>query len=148
MEQVSSLRWNDCPVCAGMTVQFAAEQVSSLRGIRTLLSALPKIRTNPKRPLIWFLASVHHPLLYEILGSTLSRRHLQDARWLRVSVKIDAPGFGPHTLRVTAATNALEHDADIAKLREWLGHANIATTRICDGRKMRAEDSPTFKVNY
>ena len=30
----------------------------------------------------------------------------------------------------TAATNALDHQADIAKVQEWLGHANIATTRI------------------
>jgi site-specific recombinase XerD len=29
----------------------------------------------------------------------------------------------------TAATNALDHDADIAKLQEWLRHANIAKTR-------------------
>jgi len=39
----------------------------------------------------------------------------------------------------TAATNALDHDADIAKVQEWLGHANIATTRIYDRRKMRPE---------
>jgi integrase/recombinase XerD len=54
----------------------------------------------------------------------------------------------PHALRATAATNALDHDADIAKVREWLGHANIATTRIYDRRKMKPEDSPTFKVAY
>jgi integrase len=48
----------------------------------------------------------------------------------------------------TAATNALDHQADIAKVREWLGHANIATTRIYDHRKTRPEDSPTFKVEY
>jgi len=43
-----------------------------------------------------------------------------------------ALGFtiGAHSLRATAATNALDHQADIAKLQEWLGHANIATTRI------------------
>lgn len=64
------------------------------------------------------------------------------------SLKIDAAGFGPHALRATAATNALEHEADIAKVQEWLGHANIATTRIYDRRKVRSEDSPTFKVNY
>ena len=29
-----------------------------------------------------------------------------------------------------------------------LGHANIATTRIYDHRKMRPEDRPTFKVAY
>lgn len=56
--------------------------------------------------------------------------------------------LGPHALRATAATNALDHEADIARVQEWLGHANIATTRIYDRRKMRPEDSPTFKVAY
>ncbi len=56
--------------------------------------------------------------------------------------------FGPHALRATAATNALDHEADIAKVQEWLGHANIATTRLYDRRRMRPEDSPTFKVAY
>jgi site-specific recombinase XerD len=56
--------------------------------------------------------------------------------------------IGAHALRVTAATNALDNQAEIAKVQEWLGHANIATTRIYDHRKTRPEDSPTFKVNY
>ena len=56
--------------------------------------------------------------------------------------------IGVHALRATAATNALEHEADIAKVQEWLGHANIATTRLYDRRKNRPEDSPTFKVSY
>ena len=56
--------------------------------------------------------------------------------------------FGPHALRATAATNALDHGADIDKVQEWLGHANIATTRIYDRRTTRPEDSPTFKVSY
>jgi len=56
--------------------------------------------------------------------------------------------IGAHSLRATAATNALEHEADIAKVQEWLGHANIATTRLYDRRKSRPEDSPTFKVSY
>jgi site-specific recombinase XerD len=56
--------------------------------------------------------------------------------------------IGAHALRATAATNALDHQADIAKVQEWLGHANIATTRIYDHRKTRPEDSPTFKVYY
>ncbi|MGS0741795.1 tyrosine-type recombinase/integrase [Glaciimonas sp. GG7] len=64
------------------------------------------------------------------------------------SLKMDIAGFGPHALRATAATNALDHEADIAKVQEWLGHANISTTRIYDRRKMRPEDSPTFKVAY
>ena len=61
-----------------------------------------------------------------------------------------ALGFeiGAHALRATAATNALDHQADIAKVQEWLGHSNIATTRLYDHRKTRPEDSPTFKVSY
>lgn len=61
---------------------------------------------------------------------------------------IDVEHFSPHSLRATAATNALEHEADIAKVQEWLGHANIATTRLYDKRRTRPEDSPTFKVSY
>jgi site-specific recombinase XerD len=61
-----------------------------------------------------------------------------------------ALGFeiGAHSLRATAATNALDHKAEIAKVQEWLGHANISTTRLYDRRKSRPEDSPTFKVSY
>jgi site-specific recombinase XerD len=62
--------------------------------------------------------------------------------------KITIDGFGVHSLRATAATNALEHEADIAEVQEWLGHANIATTRLYDRRKHRPEDSPTFKIAY
>lgn len=60
----------------------------------------------------------------------------------------DIERLGAHALRATAATNALDHEADIAKVQEWLGHANIATTRLYDRRKHRPEDSPTFKVSY
>ena len=54
--------------------------------------------------------------------------------------------IGAHALRATEATNALDHQADIAEVQEWLGHANIATTY--DHRRTRPEDSPTFKVAY
>ena len=63
-------------------------------------------------------------------------------------VGLNVVGFCVHSLRATAATNALEHAADIAKVQEWLGHANIATTRLYDKRKSRPEDSPTFRVAY
>jgi integrase len=52
----------------------------------------------------------------------------------RVGVNIE--GFGAHSLRAMAATNALDHEAD------------IATMRLYDRRKTRPEDSPTFKVRY
>lgn len=56
--------------------------------------------------------------------------------------------MGPHALRATAATNALDHGSDIAKVQEWLGHSNISVTRLYDKRKTRPEDSPTFKIEY
>jgi integrase len=40
--------------------------------------------------------------------------------------------IGAHALRATAATNARDHQADIAKVQEWQAHANISTTRIYD----------------
>jgi integrase/recombinase XerD len=53
-----------------------------------------------------------------------------------------------HSMRATAATNAFSNEADIAKVQEWLGHANVSTTRLYDQRKTRPEDSPTFDVKY
>jgi integrase/recombinase XerD len=65
-----------------------------------------------------------------------------------VGITVDVHGFCVHSLRATAATNALAHNADIAKVQEWLGHANVSPTRIYDKRRMRPEESPTFKVEY
>jgi site-specific recombinase XerC len=45
-------------------------------------------------------------------------------------------GDGQHC--IAAATNAIDHDAAIAKVQEWLAHANTATTRIYDRRKMKS----------
>jgi site-specific recombinase XerD len=53
-----------------------------------------------------------------------------------------------HSMRATAATNALSNEADIAKVQEWLGHANVSTTRLYDRRKTRPEDGPTFHAKY
>jgi len=63
-------------------------------------------------------------------------------------LRISSEGFGPHALRATATTNALEHGADIAKVQKWLGHASVATTQLYDRRQSRPEDSPTFQVEY
>ena len=65
-----------------------------------------------------------------------------------VRLGIEIEGMGPHALRATSATNALQNGSDIAEVQEWLGHSNISTTRLYDRRKMKAEDSPTFKVKY
>jgi integrase/recombinase XerD len=56
--------------------------------------------------------------------------------------------IGAYACRATAGTNALDHGADIAKVKDWFGHANLSTTQLYDRRKSRPEDSPTFKVAY
>jgi site-specific recombinase XerD len=57
-------------------------------------------------------------------------------------------GLCVHSMRATAATNALTNKADIAKVQEWLGHEDISTTRLYDRRSSKPEDSPTFAVKY
>ena len=91
--------------------------------------------------------------LFQAVGNRaggLAKAITADAIYKIVRGYSAALGFeiGAHALRATAATNALDHQADIAKVQEWLGHANIATTRIYDHRKTRTEDSPTFKIAY
>lgn len=68
-------------------------------------------------------------------------------KWALVA-GLDATTISNHCLRATAATNALSNQADIATVQEWLGHSNISTTKLYDRRKTKAEDSPTFQVNY
>jgi integrase len=45
-------------------------------------------------------------------------------------------------LRATAATNALDRGADLGKVQEWLGHANVSTTRLYDRRRSRPRTAP------
>jgi integrase/recombinase XerD len=63
-------------------------------------------------------------------------------------ISAEAVGVCVHSMRATAATNALDNKSDIAKVQEWLGHANVSTTRLYDRRKSKPEDSPTFHVKY
>jgi len=49
-------------------------------------------------------------------------------------IKAEANGLCVYSLRATAATHALSHEADIAKVQEWPGHANVSATRLCDRR--------------
>ena len=59
-----------------------------------------------------------------------------------VGITVDVHGFCVHSRRATAATNALAHNADIAKVQEWFGHVNVSTTRIYDKRRMSAGGKP------
>jgi hypothetical protein len=59
--------------------------------------------------------------------------------------------FGPNQIEIkcdtTPPTRSITRPTS-PRFRKWLGHANIATTRIYDHRRTRPEDSPTFKVAY
>jgi site-specific recombinase XerD len=65
-----------------------------------------------------------------------------------IGLSSEVVGLCVYSMRATAATNALLHEADISKVKDWLGHANISTTQLYDRRKTRPEDSPTFRVKY
>jgi len=65
-----------------------------------------------------------------------------------LKVGIQAGRFSTHSLRATAATNALNNREDIRKVQHWLGHANVSTTAMYDKRENRPEDSPTYRVRY
>lgn len=70
--------------------------------------------------------------------------------WKRYAQKVglvaDVLGVCAHSMRATAATNALDNRADIAKVQEWLGRADISTIRMYDKRLSRPENSLSFKV--
>ncbi len=78
--------------------------------------------------------SIYHNVVRKYAGTT--------------GINAEVMGLCVHSMRATAATNALSNEADIAKVQEWLGHANVSTTRLYDRRKSKPEDSPTFKVKY
>lgn len=50
--------------------------------------------------------------------------------------------------QATAATTALEHEADIIEVQAWLGHANVSTTQLYDRRESRPQHSPAYTVKY
>jgi integrase len=62
------------------------------------------------------------------------------------SVGVDIEGFGAHSLRATAATNALDHEADIAKVQERLGHANIAASRSISSCFSLMTVAPPYRI--
>jgi site-specific recombinase XerD len=63
-------------------------------------------------------------------------------------VGIDTGKFSTHSLRATAASNAIRRGVDIRKVQRWLGHASIQTTAMYDKNVDRPEDSPTYSVRY
>ena len=147
--------------------RLSVQDMQERRGIKHLRvhGKGGKLRYLPMHPVAlerihaYLEASGHHleqaasPLFMPLRGKTTGAGLSADGIYALVgryakAAGIEVAGLGVHGLRATAATNALEHEADIAKVQQWLGHANISTTKIYDRRNSRPEDSPTFKVRY
>lgn len=143
------------------------DDIQERRGIKHLrihgkggkLRFLPLHPVAAERIYVYLEASGHHqvdakaPLFIPLRGRTTGAGISANGIYAVVgsyarAAGIEVAGLGVHGLRATAATNALEHEADIAKVQAWLGHSNISTTKIYDRRQFRPEDSPTFRVKY
>jgi len=79
-------------------------------------------------------------------------RHLDPASVYQILFEIrprnrpQRRGYGPMCAFAAChgSNNALSHDSDIAKVQEWLGHADVSTTRPMTGARASPKDSPTF----
>ncbi|KPZ10732.1 hypothetical protein ALO41_00781 [Pseudomonas amygdali pv. ulmi] len=141
--------------------------IQERRGIKHLrihgkggkLRFLPLHPVAAERIYVYLEASGHHqldgkpPLFLPLRGPSTGAGISADGLYALVghyakAAGIKVAGLGVHSLRATAATNALQHEVDITKVQVWLSQANISTTRIYDRRQIRPEDSPTFRVKY
>jgi integrase/recombinase XerD len=135
-----------------------------IKGKREKIRFIP-VHAMAQRLIVNYLALAKHgveptdPLFCPVKNNRTGRldRHLDPGSVYRnivmkygreTGIDTEVNGLCVHSLRATAATNALSHESDIAKVQEWLGHANVSTTRLYDRRKTRPEDSPTFRVKY
>ena len=129
----------------GGKMRFVPVHPHTIQRVREYLARVEHAQ-NPRAALFWPVKNPSSGVLEKPLtGHAIYKNIVQ--KYAR-ELGIERRAICVHGLRATAATNALEHSADIAKVQEWLGHSNISTTRLYDRRKTRPEDSPTFKVNY
>jgi site-specific recombinase XerD len=122
----------------GGKIRYIPAHLHSLQRIAEYLDAVASAR-DPKAPLFTSVKDggpLSAQAIYYLVRHYANLSH------------VDANACRPHALRATWATNALDHQADIAQVQDVLGHSSIATTRLYDRRKSRPEDSPVFKVRF
>ena len=128
-------------------VRFVPVHVPAQRLIEEYL-ALAHHAANTAEPVFRPVTNNRTGELDRALHPTSGYRNIVLKYGLETGISAEVTGLCLHSLHGTAATNALSHEADIAKVQEWLGHANVSTTRLYDQRETRPEDSPTFRVRY
>ncbi|MGH7068506.1 MAG: tyrosine-type recombinase/integrase [Acetobacteraceae bacterium] len=128
-------------------IRFVPVNAAAQRTIEDYL-ALAGHRADAEGPLFRPVKNNRTGRLDRPLDPASVYRNIVRKYGLQTGISAEVNGLCVHSLRATAATNALAHDSDIAKVQEWLGHANVSTTRLYDRRKSRPEDSPTFRVKY
>jgi len=129
----------------GGKMRFIPVHPHTIQRVREYLANVEHAQ-SPRAALFWPVKNPSSGILEKALsGHAIYKNIVQ--KYAR-TLGIEPRAICVHGLRATAATNALDHSADIAKVQEWMGHSNISTTRLYDRRKTKPEDSPTFKVSY
>jgi integrase/recombinase XerD len=128
-------------------IRFVEVNPAALRTIEAYL-AMAGHRSDLEGPLFRPVKNNRTGRLDRPLDPGSVYRNIVSKYGAETGISAEVIGLCVHSLRATAATNALSHDSDIAKVQEWLGHANISTTRLYDRRRSRPEDSPSFRVKY
>lgn len=135
----------------GDKVRYVPAHPAALRLIEDYLAELKcrgEAESKPDDPLFRPVANNRTKRLDRHLDPGSVLRNIVGKYARKTGIEAEVNGLCIHSLRATVATNALSHEADIAKVQEWLGHANISTTRLYDRRGSKPEDSPTFAVKY
>jgi integrase/recombinase XerD len=96
--------------------------------------------SDPDSPLFRPVKNNRTGTLEKHLDSGSVYRNIVRKYGRETGINAEVNGLCVHSLRATAATNALTNKADIAKVQEWLGHANISTTRLYDRRGSKPEE--------
>jgi integrase len=85
---------------------------------------------------------IDRPLTHGAVYHRVLRKHAKAAG-------IDGKSFGPHALRATAATNALDRGADLAQGAGMaLGTPTESTTRLYDRRRSRPEMFSRLQLEF
>ena len=77
----------------------------------------------------------------EAIFNNVVRKYARQAR-------VDPYEVSVHSFRATAATNAEENQSDLKEIQGWMGHSSVSTTEAYARRRVKVEESPTFKVRY